>query len=195
MKFLIWLGFGLAWGLIQTILKECGILLGALPTVVLLTVLWIPADCLSKAWDIKRYKKKFRLYIVDDMIRIIDLCKKGFLIKKKFNIQDDGVDFFDTIKAKIKNMSAKEINNIMVQIMKFDSSPVTYTLGLLDSESIERVIKGDVSEIIKQNGNTYTISKIYEYVNDIQLEKGMITPVQHINKITRIDRICEEKSK
>ena len=195
MKFLIWFGFCFIMGLIQTLLRYSGIILGALPTIVLYTILWIPAERLSKAWDIKRYKKKYPDNIIVDMINLIESYKNDFLIKKNFDIQDEGVEFFDIIKDKISALSIKEINKTMIQIVQDDSSPKAYVLGMLEEESVERVIKGNVEEITKQNGRTYTISKIYEYVYDIKLKNGMLTPVQYENGIKRIGQICEENLK
>ena len=194
MIFLIWLGFCFVAGLIQAFFQACGISLGGLPTIALYSILLIPADRLSKAWYIKKYKEKFPVYILNEISRAITLYKNDFLTKKNFNVEDEGVDFFDMIKSKVSKKSAKEIDELMIQIVKTDSSPTAYILDLLDSESIKMVEKGNIVEIIKQTGRTYTISKIYEYVNDIQFEKGMLTPVQYTNKLAYIEYICKQNS-
>ena len=195
MNFLIWFGFCFALALVQALLHMCDISLGAIPTMVLYFILWIPANSLSKAWNIKRYMKKFPNNFVADINNTIDFYKKEFLIKKNFHIQDAGIGFFDVIKSKVANMSDTEIEKTMIEIVKSYSSPTKYLLDLLETESLKEVHKGDVAEIINHTGSTYTVSKIYEYVMDVKLEKEILTPIQHKNRIAHIEYICNENTK
>ena len=81
----------------------------------------------------------------------------------------------------------------MIHIVKSDLTPSDYILELLENESIKCVRRGNVEEIMNRKGKTYTMSKIYEYVNDIRLERGKINSLQYKNKMENIDYICKEK--
>ena len=193
MKILIWLVFCVVVSLFQGLLRDSGILLGALPTIALYLIFYIPADILCDAWDVKKYEKKFPGNVVEHMCSIVDAHKRDFLLRKNFNIQDDGIGFFEIVKDKITLMKENELKKIMICIVKNESSPSFYVLELLENELIEKMKFGDIKEIMNQSGETYTITKIYEYINDIQLENGALTPIQYKNKLKNIEYYVNSK--
>lgn len=60
MKVLIWVGCMFAYGVITVLLEENGILLGAIPTALLVFGLFSLAGILSKAWDSHQSEKQAR---------------------------------------------------------------------------------------------------------------------------------------
>ena len=60
---------------------------------------------------------------------------------------------------------------------------------------LELIEKGNIDEIVNQNGKTYNLSKIYEFINDCLLKRGRLIEIQHQNKLAYIDDLCEENAK
>lgn len=60
MKVLIWVGCMFAYGVITVLLKENGILLGAIPTALLVFGLFTLARFLSNAWESHKNEKEAR---------------------------------------------------------------------------------------------------------------------------------------
>lgn len=193
MKAIIWLVYFVVLSVIEVLLKEQGIVLGAIPTGILWAALALPTALLSNNVDIKKYKKKFPNGIVNDMLTYIDFCNSDFLIKKNLDINDDNIEFFNLVKIQISTLTPKKTNQIMAEIIESDSSPSAYVLNIMEKQALEEIKKGDVREIINQKGGTYILFKIYEYTNDIQLENGTLTPIQYKNKLEYIEQICNDK--
>ena len=61
MKFLIWFGCILAYSLITTALRTSGILLGAIPTMILFGAMMWLAHFLCKKWDEHKADKTYKV--------------------------------------------------------------------------------------------------------------------------------------
>ena len=57
MKFLIYLGCFIVLAIIQTVIKEAGIILGGVPTAILFSITYSIAHKLSSAWEAKHSTK------------------------------------------------------------------------------------------------------------------------------------------
>lgn len=58
MKALIWIGCFLGNAIIQTIIKDCGIILGGIPSALLFGATWFIATKLCNKWDMYQVEKK-----------------------------------------------------------------------------------------------------------------------------------------
>ena len=126
---------------------------------------------------------------------LTDTYKNEFLTREKFHNQNNGSSFFDDIKHEITSFSLKKSKKAFEHIFKNNLSIEDYLLEYLDERTLELIEKGNLDDIVKQNGRTYDLSRIYEFVNDCLLEKGRLIQIQHQNKLAYIDYLCEENAK
>lgn len=124
-----------------------------------------------------------------------DTYKNEFLTREKFYNQYNRSSFFDDMKHEITSFSLKKKKKTFEHIFKNNLSIEDYLLEYLDERILELIEKGNIDDIVKQNGITYDLSKIYEFINDCLLEKGRLIEIQHQNKLAYIDYLCEKNAK
>lgn len=126
---------------------------------------------------------------------LIVTYKNEFLAIERFDNQDDGVSFFDDVRDEIFSFSSRKTKKTFEYIFIKNFSTEDYLLEYLDKRVLGLIEEGNIDDIIKQKGTTYVLSEIYEFINDYLLKSGRLVQIQHQNKLSYIDYLCEEYTK
>ncbi len=192
MKILICLLLIIIYSFVETDLKSKGISLGAIPTIILYSVfVGLPLDVFCEIYDIRKFNKKFPGNLFENLDKLIISYKNDFLKENSFNISDLALEIFDNTRKEISSFNRRKIEKVMIKIIREDSSPSNFVLKQLEINSVAKLRTGSLSEFKEQYGTTYAAAKIYEYVQNVMLKDGKITPIQHQNKIIDIESIIK----
>lgn len=133
---------------------------------------------------LKNNKSDSNIGILQEIDSWISYYKSEFY--KEYEEDDYSKAIFDKSRVLIISLPEKKIlrtlrkNKITLEHM---------TLNAIQNISMEIVMNGDLREVIKQNGKTYSAIEVYNFINSKKMELRYITPKQFEDNAKLIDDI------
>lgn len=190
MKILVYIVCILGNAVIITVSNSNGILLGAIPTIILFTICMIPAWAYGKHYDRKKYTEKYPSHSLQLIQENVYRIQNAFLVHRNCFYNNGLIDVNEIFNRATEQLTQQTEEENLKNLIKSSLSPVAYAVDVVNDCAYDiycekrRELKGKKDKLTEIKAVYFDFWKL---LNNMALQKEFINDFQYKIIISRIE--------